>query len=223
VIFDFAKLSDLFCHGCIKVEMCNLHHLHKKFPFQNQTANDIKNDLFPDSNQFVSPSPPFNFRELPEPPTITKEQINTAAKTSSKNIALGKVSNAEAETIEDTGGKKNDSIYKLKEDTKYNRKEETQLLKSENAGEQKKEDDDICPKCHHKKGIRKRKNVKKNEKLKNVDDSDLSKKRQKEEKEILQNYIKEPPSLDHFCNCSIHGVDYKHLKQRKVNNNKYKS
>ena len=194
------------------------------YVFQNQTANDIKKDLFPDPNQFVSPSPPFNFRELPEPPTITEEQRNTEAKTSSKNIALRKVSNTEAETIEDKAHKKNGSINELKDDikaSKYNRKEKTQLLKFENAGKQKKEDDDICPKCHHKKGIRKRKHVKKNDMtLKNVDDSDLSKKRLKEEKEILQSYIKEPPSADDFCNCSVHGVDNKNLKQRKVNNNK---
>ena len=188
------------------------------FLFQNETANDIKNDLFPDPNQFVSPAPPFNFRELPEPPTITEEQINTEAKTSSKNIALGKVSNTEAETIEDTGGKNNDSINELKDDTKYDRKEKPRLLKSENVGKQEKENDDICPKCHHKKGIRKRKNVKKDDmKLKNLDDSDLPQRRQKEEKETIHRYIKETPSTDQFCNCSNHGVDDKTLRQRKVN------
>ena len=198
--------------------MCKLHHLHKKFTqflFQNQPENYIKKDLFPDPNYFVPPSPLLNFRELPEPPTITEGKRNTEAKISSKNIALGKESNKEAETIE------NDSTTKLKESTKpskYDRKEKTQLLKSEYAGKQEKEDDDICPKCHHKKGMRKRKNVKKNE-LTNVDDSDLSKSRQTEEKEILHRYTKETPSADHFCNCSIHGVDNKSLKQRKVNNN----
>ena len=89
------------------------------------------------------------------------------------------------------------------------------MLKSENAGKQEKDDADICPKCHHNKGRRKRRNIKKNDmKLKNVDDSDLSHMRQKEEKEIIQKFSKETLSADHFCNCSNHQVDN---KQRKVN------
>ena len=192
--------------------MCNLHN---KFIFQNQTENDIKKDLFPDPNQFVSPSPPFNFRELPEPPTITEEQRNTEAKTSSKNIALRKVSNTEAETIEDKAHKKNGSINELKDDTKYNRKEKPRLLKSENVGKQEKEDDDICPKCHHKKGRRMQKNVKKNNmKLKNMEDPDLF--QRKEEKEILQRYTNKISNNDPFCNCSKHGFDTNTLKKRKV-------
>ena len=46
-------------------------------------------------------------------------------------------------------------------------------------------------------------------KLKNVDDSDSYQMRQKEEKEIVQRFIKETPSADHFCNCSNHGVNKK--------------
>ena len=204
--------------------MCNPHDLHDKFTqflFQIQTAIDIKKDLFPDPNHFIPPSPPFNFQELPEPPMTREEQKNTEENTSSKNIEIGKESNKEAETIEDKGPKENDLINNLKKETKpskYNRKEKTQLFKSENAGKQEKENDDICPKCNHKKGRTKSRNVKKNDmKLKNRDDSDLSQRRQNYEKEIVKRFIKETPSADHFCNCSNHGVNNKTLKQRKVN------
>ena len=149
-----------------------------------------------------------------------EEQKNTEENTSSKNIEIGKESNKEAETIEDKGPKENDSINNLKKETKpskYNRKEKTQLFKSENAGKQEKENDDICPKCNHKKGRTKSRNVKKNDmKLKNRDDSDLSQRRQREEKEILQTVSKETPSTDHFCYCYNPEVETKTLKRRKV-------
>lgn len=155
------------------------------------------------------------------------EKRNTEEKTS----AQGKESNKEAETIKNKRLRKNDPVHESKNDrkqSKSNRKERSQLLKSvkdkdrpelintqkENA--RKTGQEDICPKCHHKKGRRKSKNPKqKNINPKNVDDSDLSQRIKKEEKEIPQRYIKETLSADHFCTCSNHGPDNKSLTQRK--------
>jgi len=83
------------------------------------------------------------------------------------------------------------------------------------------EDDDICEKCHHKKGPIKRLNVKKNEEkikstnVKSTDDSDLSQKRTREEKEILKRYITENPTNELYCICFNHGFDSGTLKQPK--------
>lgn len=174
-------------------------------------------------------SPPFHFRELPEPPKGDDEEKEDAT---DKN-QLHEITIKEEKEAKSRVPRKN--IRSKKKQTKeklINEATTTKLLKSgkvsedsinhkKRANEKKHiEADDICEKCHHKKGPIKRKIVKTNEEKiekesKSTDESDLSQRRTREEKEILKRYIKETPSNELYCNCYNHTVDSRTLMQPK--------
>jgi hypothetical protein len=200
----------------------------QQYIFQNRTANLNQKDLFPDPTHFVPPSPPLHFRALPEPPTVGQGHRETADKYAN-NFVKEEELNRQAETHKEKESveiKYRKELEKETNSSKYIQKEKKKILKTveklRDEIESKKtlprnENDDFCEKCHHKKGRRRKRNVKKNDfEVKHIDDSDLSHKRKREEKEILRGFTKESPNVDYFCDCSNHGFYKRTLKPEKV-------
>ena len=74
--------------------------------------------------------------------------------------------------------------------------------------------EEICEKCHHKKGKQKHKEKKFVEAKKET--FDQCEKREDEEKEILRRYIRETKESDLVCSCPNHGLKSRTLKQKKA-------
>ena len=198
---------------------------------QKQTESDPQENLV----QAPQSSPPFHFRQLPEPPagnneeeedSKDKEHLNEINITEEKE---GKIrvprKNKRSKKKEAKERSKHEAALNDMQKSGKETEDSIDCTKraNENVAKNKViEDDDICEKCHHKKGPIKRHAVKQkeermeNKESKSTDESDLSQRRTREEKEILKRYITETPSNELYCNCYKYTVDSHTLIKPKV-------
>lgn len=183
----------------------------------DQTVSDDKKDVFQDQDKDLLPSPPFDFRELSAPPAVEQGQKDIISRTQSTNIENNKPLDQECASNKVTSINKRNSAKKLVKTTTLNSQMENRLLKSgkesittnksikESVGKTENYKDDICEKCHHRKGKLRSKSVQqKDENIKQANDSKFSKRQQQEEKEILKRYILVGVTKDNLCNCLDH-------------------